>query len=165
MELRAYYFGNMYLSSIQQGIQAAHVTAEMFTKFPTQVGDRAKMLHSWANDHKTMILLNAGYGSEIRELMKMFVDAANPFPYAAFWESEEALDGALTSIGIILPEYIWTGSKQIREDGFEALRYIRENGRIEWSPGGDTSKPLVRTDISKWEFELICRLNNYGLAK
>ena len=34
--MRAYYFGNMYLSSIQQGIQAAHATHELFNKYMPQ---------------------------------------------------------------------------------------------------------------------------------
>ena len=39
--MRAYFFGNMYLSSIQQGIQAAHCLGEMFLKYDADKVHRA----------------------------------------------------------------------------------------------------------------------------
>jgi len=71
--MRAYFFGNMYLSSIQQGIQAAHVVTEMFTKYPID-HECIKFddLNDWANNHKTMILLNGGYGENLYDLLGFF---------------------------------------------------------------------------------------------
>lgn len=41
-EYRAYFFGNMYLSQIQQGIQAAHVVAEMSMAYKKESGLTSK---------------------------------------------------------------------------------------------------------------------------
>jgi len=176
MDLRAYYFGNMYLSSIQQGIQAAHATADMFVKYQPFYTDEEcdesssayRMLTEWASNHKTMILLNAGFGSEIHDLVKFFNDDENPYPFAPFSEEEASLDGAITTVSIILPEYIYEGAKQIREGGPNATEELRERGYVMFEDKSylvNLIPQVVRKDISKWQFELICRLNNYGLAR
>ena len=74
MELRCYHFGNMYLSSIQQGIRAAHAQMAMFVKYDKAEAvhldnideyaptvdeklfiDSTKMLYNWGENHQTMI--------------------------------------------------------------------------------------------------------------
>lgn len=149
--MRAYFFGNMYLSSIQQGIQAAHVVAEMFTKYDVQTSSmmyERDNLHDWAKDHKTMILLNAGYSEEILSLCRFFDDPENPFPWAPFFEGQDALCGALTCVGIILPEKIYEAAKAVRN-----------------IDGSDTMPAWNGHTPSNWEFEMAIRLNNYGMAK
>ena len=161
MDYRAYFFGNMYLSSIQQGIQAAHVVADMFIKYDDSQETNFHTLREWADEHKTVVLLNAGFSTEIRDLIAMFESSQNPFPWDYVCEAEEALDGAYTSIGIILPQSIYDSAKLMRNDP-DAMRSIRETGSaIIMEPG----KPVVQYELSKWEFELACRLNNYGLAR
>ena len=159
--MRAYYFGNMYLSSIQQGIQAAHVTAELFSHYPrySDQGDveKQEMLYEWAQNHKTMILLNAGYGEEIHSLRQMFMVPDNPYPWAAFAESPEALDGALTSIGIILPERIYETAAVCRQKRIDPL-YLAAPTPL---PGCED----LPSDLTSWEIDLIARLGNYGLAR
>lgn len=177
MELRAYYFGNMYLSSIQQGIQAAHVTADMFVGYQPfntdeecdAPSEQFQLLTSWAKYHKTMILLNAGYASELESLVDFFTYGGHKFPWAYFRESQDAMQQCITCVGVILPEYIWEGARQLREGPkVSALVSMRENGYVEWEDKSQlvNLKPqLVKTDLSKWEFDLIVRLNNYGLAR
>ena len=46
--MRAYFWGNMYLSSIQQGIQAAHVVTEMFAKYVDNEFRAERDLREWA---------------------------------------------------------------------------------------------------------------------
>lgn len=161
--MRAYYFGNMYLSSIQQGIQAAHVTADMFVKYPYDSSEH-QMLSDWAADHKTMILLNGGYASELERLVDLFTYGDNPYPWAYFRESQDAMQQCITSVGIVLPEHIWIGAKQLRE-GWVEVGEMARHGYVSYDDWNDNMKP-VKYDISKWEFEnIICQLNNYGLAK
>lgn len=148
--MRAYFFGNMYLSSIQQGIQAAHVVAEMFTKYPAESHQRSILDH-WATDHKTMVLLNAGYGEEIHSLVNFFNTTDNPLPWAHFHEGKDALDGALTCVGIILPEEFYEGAKELKTFGTSLL--AQENG------------PNYAKLQNVWEWTFVSRLNNYGLAK
>lgn len=167
MELRAYFFGNMYLSSIQQGIQAAHVISDMFVKYDEWNTRESDLLWEWAEDHKTMILLNAGYGNEIHDLVEFFGQNENNFPFECFCEAEEALDGAITSVGIILPKYIWEGSKQLR-NGSISIDDLRTDATItyaESTSNSENSARIVEQSINKWEFDLIQRLNNYGLAR
>lgn len=169
--MRAYFFGNMYLSSIQQGIQSGHVIADMFVKYfeTSKFGyvPQLEFLIKWADEHKTMILLNAGYASEIHDLGSFLIDNANSFPWASFSESTEALDGAATSIGIILPEKIYNTSGYIRslspDDRDMTLRLMYLNNQIE-VPATKTTK-LVIYNLTNFEIDLVQKLNNYGLAK
>lgn len=177
--MRAYFFGNMYLSSIQQGIQTAHVTAEMFCKYPntewTASGSPNQHLHSWANDHKTMILLNGGYLETMEDLWRFFDKDENPYPYAKFHEGLDSLGGVLTSVGIVLPEKIYLTAAAIRRErprrGEKSIAdLIQENGA--WVVGTNNVDGFVlkldeefRTlEFSKWEFDLMNRLNGFGLA-
>jgi hypothetical protein len=145
--MRAYFFGNMYLSSIQQGIQAAHVVAEMYTKYVSPDGCQEYfILEHWAREHKTMVLLNAGYGQEIHSLVEFFSSKDNPLPWAKFHEGVDALDGAITCVGIILPEEFYEAAKELRSPSMGVTTNIEK-----LQPG--------------WERELATRLNNYGLAK
>lgn len=170
--MRAYFFGNMYLSSIQQGIQAAHAVADMFVKYPDveweAKGSPNQHLHDWAANHKVMILLNGGYSETIRTLVDKFSDPENPYPWAPFHEGEDALDGALTTVGIILPPKIYDGASYIRSLPYRekdaVLANIIEEGAIELYDDVNDG-PFTRHEISKWEFEFMLELNNFGLAK
>ena len=146
--MRAYFFGNMYLSSIQQGIQAAHVVAELFIKYDDANGPNFHTLREWAVDHKTMILLNAGYGAEIHSLVDFFQCNDHPYPWAQFYEEPAALDGAITMIGIILPPKIY-------DTGVELYK---ANPTI---PIGN----LLNYVYTFWEQSMVERLPNYGLAR
>lgn len=97
-KLRAYFFLNMYMSGIHAGIQAQHCTAEMFRKYDCIHCS----LHDWADNDKTTILLNGGNQDNLRTILHYMVQSE--YPHAHFRESKEALNSALTCIGIILPE-------------------------------------------------------------
>lgn len=110
MECRAYFFGNMYLSQIQQGIQAAHVTSNLFVKYIGGENKEAeKYLMDWASNDKTMILLDGGYQSSLLEIYNKFVqnESLFNFPFEMFREEHDALNDAVTSVGILLPLYIY----------------------------------------------------------
>lgn len=117
--MRAYFFGNMYLSSIQQGIQAGHVIGEMAVQY-----DKDGDFGTWAEFHKTMILLNGGYASNLESIAEHFSSSDNPFEWGVFRESEEALNSAITSVGIILPENIYSNASYLRTGGAMALNSI-----------------------------------------
>lgn len=175
--MRAYYFGNMYLSSIQQGIQAAHVTHELFTKhspgFNDDPSEEFLLLDEWARNHKTMILLNGGYMETILELVGFFESDENPYPWATFREGEDSLGGILTSVGIVLPEKIYLTASLIRSErlprGVRTTReMLEEDGEFVVLPdnkiGFKVTEPTT-IEISKWEYDLINRLNQFGLAR
>jgi hypothetical protein len=109
-KLRAYFFGNMYLSPIQQGIQAAHVVTKLFAYYPTsQYGPSFYTLHAWANDGVTKILLNGGYQSNLAVIFEALETLCMhlELPFAKFHEEQDALNGALTSVGVVVPEEVY----------------------------------------------------------
>ena len=78
--MRIYCFGNFYLSSIQQGIQALHVLGEMVAKYGIKrvaqdagynesvfsgSTPQSTMLATFLAEHKTAILLNGGAQKEL----------------------------------------------------------------------------------------------------
>lgn len=150
----------MYLSSLQNGLQSAHVVGELMVKYnppPARIrGKEWSTLMEWASKHKTMVLLNAGYGEELYSLQRFFNEEDNPYPWAPFHESKEALDSAFTCIGIILPARIYDTSKVCREEGWNP--FLLKTGVL-----GKTRN--LPTNLSTWEAELATKLNQYGLAK
>lgn len=137
-QLRAYHFQNMYLTGIHAGIQTQHCTVEMFLKY-TRSSQAAihtdsdatceDTLFSWASKHKTTIILNGGYASCLRELCALFESKDNPYPWAYFKESDEALNGCVTNVGIILPEKVFNYTKDLDEG---ARKYGYEGVLSEW---------------------------------
>ena len=113
-ELRAYFFQNMYLTGVQAGIQSQHTTVEMFLKYDYHPGPGA-MLYDWACNHKTTIVLNGGHTSDLWRIHGLLKDKDNPYPWAHFCESEEALQGCITNVGIILPGRVYDYKNQLIE--------------------------------------------------
>ena len=168
--MRAYFFGNMYLSSIQQGIQAGHVIGEMVAKYSPikttieeELNNQYHMaaVRLWAQEHKTMILLNAGYGENIRSLHKFFDSKQNPYPFAIMHEAQEALDGAATSVGIVVPEQIYIGAAQLRNGGWNDVKAIEDAGEVRWFNELDAQ---ICVPVTIWERKLMVEMNKYGLA-
>jgi len=106
-ELRAYFFNIMYLQGIHAGIQAQHCTAEMFVRYVPFQYKQSDMLYGWANHHKTTIILNGGYASNLERIMLLLQSKDNKYPWAHFCESKEALNSCITSVGIILPDKVF----------------------------------------------------------
>lgn len=116
---RAYFFNNMYLQGIHAGVQSQHCTAELFVKysppnticFDEEEALTENILHEWASKDKTTIVLNGGMQGQLEELIELFSNKDNVYPWAKFTESDFALNGALTNVGIILPESIYNYDK------------------------------------------------------
>lgn len=124
-QYRFYSFTNMYLSSIQKGIQTAHAVSEMSkTVYPTNIANDA--YSNWAKFDKTIIVLNGGN----QAMLQMVYDFAVPFgkrfdlPVVKFHEDEQSLNGALTAVGIVLPSSWYELASNLRTgtasyDGFD----------------------------------------------
>ncbi len=158
--MRAYYFGNFYLSSIQQGIQALHVTTEMYNKYPNLDLDGFD-LREWAEKHKTVILLNGGMAFDLRYLVTLFDTKHNPYCWSYFCEEEAALEGSITSVGIVLPEKIYAGAAILREN--------------RWTPNEFATDPVLDIPVTgqispetvtytKFEMKLMFTMNKCGMA-
>ena len=102
--LRAYFFGNYYLSHVQHGVQSVHTVSEMFVKYKEKDNVQSKTLYDWAENGKTVVFLNGGNSGALQTLKNMFLSEHNPFPWSSFHEDTVSLNGALTNVGIVLPE-------------------------------------------------------------
>lgn len=174
-EFRIYHFGNMYLSSIQQSIQAAHAQTEMALKYAPEDTKISCIWYQWARNNKTMICLNAGYNSNLVQIKSLFEQTNNPYPFSHFYESEEALAGILTNVCIVLPEKIFKTANLLRRNllvidkdiediknkdkDFLLLPVYNENIK-------EVEEILLKDyKYSFFEIELIKLLNSCGLSK
>lgn len=98
--MRFYAAGNMYLSSIQQGIQAFHCLGEM-----VKGNSNNPLFQDWLHNHKTLICLNGGNNDSLNALYVLLRESE--YPVAKFHEDESSMAGMLTSVGIIVPEKIY----------------------------------------------------------
>jgi hypothetical protein len=103
--MRFYAVGNQYLSSIQQGIQAAHCLGELIVNYslvnPT--------VNDWLHNHKTIICLNGGNNARLEEFYDFLVRGSykNSHPYSFFKEDAQSLGGLMTCVGVIIPEEMY----------------------------------------------------------
>lgn len=101
-----YVFNNFYLQGIQAGIQSAHSVTELFVN-TTNKEAHDKLMH-WATNDKVMFVLNGGMQSDL-EAVWQFLSEHNDelqLPIAKFHEEEAALNGALTSVAVVVPYHI-----------------------------------------------------------
>jgi hypothetical protein len=102
----------------------------MFAKYPhNSCTPDLEILYDWANNHKTTIILNGGYANNLWRLFAILANISNPYPWASFNESDEALNGCITSVGIILPKKVYEGARYVnstRMDTYSRLRNITD---------------------------------------
>ena len=165
--MRAYFFGNMYLSSIQQGIQAHHASTEMYNKYfprPTQVGEccfdateQSIMLADWGHDHKTDVLLNGGDSQDLLEL-ESFLEGDLDSDSVRLNNH----DDAASSFGIVLPPKIYDGIKLMNK----VKRLPRDSyDRQNWERNKALMFELGHEEVyNDWEIELMQRINRCKLA-
>lgn len=122
-EKRAYFWGNFYLSSIQQGIQALHCVSEMFVKYEPERDDREDMLYDWAENHKTVVVLNGGDQAALQEIFANLSVDENDLPYAGWNEDRRALNDCLTCVGIIVDEKIIANVDEVRQARKERRKF------------------------------------------
>lgn len=143
--MRLYSFVNVYLSSIQQGIQTAHLVHEIFMNYEYERSEERQMLVDWAKNHKTIITLNGGANQDILNvadfLAENCVSFSFPAAFGSFREDDYSLNGTMTCTGLVVPEYIygavnWKKMSEIAESNvtydkgtLDAIQYanIQEN--------------------------------------
>ena len=167
--MRFYGFGNYYLSSLQQGLQAGHAAVDLYVKYHLlqQQDSRQVMYADWAANHKTMVLLNGGNSADLQDLFDFLNTDDNPYPFVKFHEDEVSLNGALTYVGMILPPKIYDTAARIRacRDHSHVADKCEIHIRDVKSGVDGWSVTDIIKDITPWEFALMQRLNQYGLAK
>lgn len=140
--MRFYGFGNYYLSSLQQGLQAGHCVGELFAQYRNDK-DKSDMTYEWAKNHKTMVLLNGGNSLSLQNLFeefKVLQGMGMNLPFVKFHEDEQSLGGALTYVGMIVSSEV-----------YELAAFLRDNPATEES--------------YDFKHQLALKLNRYPLAK
>jgi hypothetical protein len=124
-----------------------------------------EVTREWAGIHKTTILLNGGMEKSLKDLLPIFFSKDNPYPWASFNESEEALNGTLTNVSIILPKKIymyntWLGlpSTEVMNLG-RTLEISTDGYGTVYTPGHEVYH------YSKWELELITLIKSKELMR
>jgi hypothetical protein len=151
MNLRLYSFCNFYLSSIQQGIQTAHLVAELWNNWNTSDYKKcvkSKMLWDWSNNHKTIIVCNGGTSKDILDAYNMLTNLKSNFPMAIFAEEPGAIDSigsAVTGFGIILPEEIYDAELDMGIAG----AWVHDVGSATWHMPGSTNAQICEYVKSK----------------
>jgi len=114
LELRMYGLVNYQLTGIQQGIQFLHGVVEYGQMASKVGGDILTQYNEWANQHKTVILLNGGTtNNHIDKLGTMNVHLktlqSQGIDCAAFYEPD--LGDQLTAIVFIIDERVFNKEK------------------------------------------------------
>jgi hypothetical protein len=180
--MRIYCFGNFYLSSIQQGIQGLHALGELVVKYGMKSKEefgvrerheiQSSILADFLCNHKTAIVCNGGAQKSLQDLYVFFKqgfsEGKNDFPYSQFKEEQDALNGALTCVAIVLPARIYEFAELLRNDKDGILRFSMEeqfNRRgfacYDMQKSGDPSVTIN----NRWEYELAQLLTTFSLAK
>lgn len=171
---RAYFFGNYYLSGVQQGVQAIHVTSEMFKKYQYESKKNKHesenhVLKNWTCDGKTVILLNGGNSAALQTLCTVFNSKKNPFPWAFFNEDDASLNGALTSVGIILPECLAKANDEVKAELSAYASYLdtckKEKKRPKFQLMDETKAVLETCPDVNYAYQLITMTQSCSLVK
>lgn len=107
MKTRMYCVVNQYIAGIHAGIQSAHAITEIFRDYTPTKTTAARLLIDWADDDKTIIVLNGGYQSSLQGLCEKLKPLSGSYPWASFCEEQDALNGAMTAVAVVLPEYMY----------------------------------------------------------
>jgi hypothetical protein len=123
IDMRFYSFTNMYLPGIHAGIQTAHAVHAMESQYRHLVEEaneedpytdnllmQYSTYQSWADDHKTIIVKNGGTQSQLLNLYDDLEELGNELclPTILWREDEDSLNNAITAVGIVVPEDIYT---------------------------------------------------------
>jgi hypothetical protein len=164
-ELRAYSFNNFYLSGIHAGIQSAHSHDEMTIKYLLKESDNYIISRSffkkWIKNHKTMVVVNAGMQSDLINLLDFLTEHEgkdNIYPFAYFKEADDALNGTLTNISMVLPKKIF-GYKDEILSGLSIVDLALNDSSNSFFPYYDEKRKILFRYHSKTE-TLILELNN-----
>ena len=149
------------MSQLQLGLQTAHCVAEMSMQ-------KHEMFEIWAKMHKTIVILNGGNCESLKNLRDYLNHPMNLFPHASFEEDEASLNGAITSVGIILPEGIYEAARLVRNRTIFRLagdtEYSFREGSTEEETANNEMFCNFYNNLPLWHVGLIQRLNTCGLA-
>jgi hypothetical protein len=160
--MRLYSFVNYYLSPLQHGLQTAHCVSDMAAMVAGKVQATDNPLYrtffDWAENHKTIIICSGGNVAMLEDLFTKLIDPALEFklPLVKFYEDEQSLNNALTSVALIVPEKFYDAKFVPDPTSPHELsgvyQYTDADGRI------------TRYSVDTSEFQFIQLLKSFRLA-
>ena len=124
----------------------------MALKYKAGKSNLSSIWLEWAKNHKTMICLSGGMDTNLKEILSEFEAQDNgehSYPWSTFFEAEEAMDGMLTNIAVVLPERIYETASLVRSG--EGILNNIEDGSVD--------------EFTDFEIYLINLLNSCSLAR
>lgn len=114
------FWTNQYIASIQHGIQSMHVTGKM-SKNPND----SVAYEQWAQQQFLADVRNGGGHKQLKEFAEFLEEYAYNYTWQYFYESDEALNGSYTAVGIILPMDVFDPkfAPEYNDTSFEAEIY------------------------------------------
>ena len=103
---RLYCLTNSYLSSLQKGLQTAHVVSEIYS-CATELPDEKKIFNQWVEQDRTIIILDGGNCASLEAFEHFLTTSECDWPWASFREDDQSLNGAITAVGVIVPESVY----------------------------------------------------------
>lgn len=106
MNYRLYSLTNMYLSSLQKGLQTAHLISDL--ALSAQMDSEVdRVFSAWASEDRTIIILNGGNSLSLERWEQFLREYCQRWPWAAFREDQQSLNGAITAVGVIVPGSVY----------------------------------------------------------
>lgn len=151
--MRCYNINCFQLAGIHAGIQSGHAQKELSVKYlinkdSGQSAKATETLTQYLLTEKTVVILNGGmYG----DLLKVEAFLGKPentdYAWAAFRESEYALNNTLTNVAVVLPWHIYQFKREItalmEEEYPTGIRVVDLGGGRHLSRRGDSLKLTV----------------------
>lgn len=160
MSYRCYHLANMYLAGIQAGIQSAHAQHVLAQKYAFPIIDGKqpspafKPYREWAENHQTIICLNAGYAANLESVVDILDSENNPMAWVEWHESEEALNGAITNVAVVLPERIYANNQAAG----------KASASIIYGPDIDKNKNSFKVKTGRGDEELVLFRSKNGFS-
>lgn len=152
MKTRMYFLVNQYMMGIQAGIQPGHAACRLMAEYwdEDRQNPKVKLIEKWFKEDETFILLDGGYQSRMYEFVdKVLLPVSDLYPYTTFHEEPDSLNGALTAVAFVLPDYIY--ATPLEENGEAPIGVLRDD--LEW------------VDLSLAQRNLIAELKKFHLKR
>lgn len=120
MEYRMYSFVLRQLNPMQKGVQTTHAVVE----YAEKQGKDNEGYHKWANEDKTLIVLDGGVYQEMMEIMGELYKYEIKFE--AFYEPD--LNHMCTAIAVLADERVWNFEKYPNYDMYPKVPTTLVNG-------------------------------------
>ena len=138
------------LNEKQHGIQSGHCAGDLFLKHRENKTELDRQYWDWAENHKTVCLLNGINYRGLLNMVEMFDTPENPYPWGTFNEDFDSLGGLMTCVSICLPERIYARARML---------YPLPATLID-----DVVAELSREGYTQWEIALMLKLPTFRLV-